>query len=174
VCILAVKKIMAGFDMDRTIPLWDSEVWSLVPWGSDPRMTALARSSSNCKQQTCPLVREGAPHQQTRNCLTEIKLRSWAPDGGLTPRQTYWLTVGRNVNLTLTLRVGSWSNELVARQLPAGRNVSTEAEDIVVIRHQATTVEDKANWEDYVCCGYSDLWSVWLSESVLVICSYVL
>jgi hypothetical protein len=26
------------------------------------------------ERQTRPLVREGAPHQQTRNCLTEIKI----------------------------------------------------------------------------------------------------
>jgi hypothetical protein len=42
------------------------------------------------------------------------------------------------------VRVDSWSNELVVRQLPAGKNVSTEAEDIVTIRHQATIGEDTA------------------------------
>jgi hypothetical protein len=31
------------------------------------------------------------------------------------------------------------------RQSPAGKNVSTEAEDIAGIRHQATTGEDIAN-----------------------------
>jgi hypothetical protein len=39
----------------------------------------------------------------------------------------------------------SWSNELVVRQSPAGKNVSTEAEDIVGIHHQATTGEDTAD-----------------------------
>jgi hypothetical protein len=43
------------------------------------------------------------------------------------------------------LRVDSWSSELVVRQSPAGKNVSTEAEDVVGIRHQATTGEDIAN-----------------------------
>jgi hypothetical protein len=38
----------------------------------------------------------------------------------------------------------NWSNELVARKSPVGKNVSTEAEGIVVIRHQATTGEDTA------------------------------
>jgi hypothetical protein len=38
----------------------------------------------------------------------------------------------------------SWSNELVVGQSPAGKNVSTEAEGIVEIRHQATTGEDTA------------------------------
>jgi hypothetical protein len=42
------------------------------------------------------------------------------------------------------LRVDSWSNELVVRQSPASKNVSTEAQDIVRIRYQATT-EDIAN-----------------------------
>jgi hypothetical protein len=27
-----------------------------------------------CKRQACPPVREGAPHQQTRNCLTNKNL----------------------------------------------------------------------------------------------------
>jgi hypothetical protein len=40
------------------------------------------------------------------------------------------------------LRVDSWSDELIVRQSPAGKNVSTEAEEIVGIRHQATTGED--------------------------------
>jgi hypothetical protein len=44
---------------------------------SDPKMTALARASSNCKQrQTRPLVREVAPTQQTRKCQTIIEIWS--------------------------------------------------------------------------------------------------
>jgi hypothetical protein len=35
-------------------------------------------------------------------------------------------------------------------QSPAGKNVSTEAEDSVEIRHQATTGEDTADREDLV------------------------
>jgi hypothetical protein len=54
----------------------DSKIWPRVLRGSDPKMTALARASSNCKRQTCPLVREGAPNQQTRNCQTIIKIWS--------------------------------------------------------------------------------------------------
>jgi hypothetical protein len=38
----------------------------------------------------------------------------------------------------------------VVRQFPAGKNVSTEAEDIVVIRNQATTCEDAADGNDVV------------------------
>jgi hypothetical protein len=39
----------------------------------------------------------------------------------------------------------SWSNELIVRQSLAGKNVSTEAKDIVGICHQAMTGEDIAN-----------------------------
>jgi hypothetical protein len=45
---------------------------------------------------------------------------------------------------------GKWRNELFMRQSPAGKNMSLEAEDIVEIRHQATTGEDTADWEDLV------------------------
>jgi hypothetical protein len=57
------------------------------PWvarDSDPRKTVLARPSSNWKLQTRPGVREGAPHQQTRNFLQIIKKfvmgPRWEPD----------------------------------------------------------------------------------------------
>jgi hypothetical protein len=43
-------------------------------WDSDPRKTALTRASSIYKGQTRPLVREGAPQEQTRNCQTIIKI----------------------------------------------------------------------------------------------------
>jgi hypothetical protein len=65
-------------------------------------MTALARASSGYKGQTRPVVREGAQHEQTRNCLTVINIWSWAPDGCFIPRQTGRLTVGRNMTLTLS------------------------------------------------------------------------
>jgi hypothetical protein len=39
----------------------------------------------------------------------------------------------------------SWGNALVVTQSPANKNVSTEAEDIVEIRHQKTTSEDTAD-----------------------------
>jgi hypothetical protein len=76
---------------------WDSKIWTYVPQVSDRRMTVLVRNSSNCKWQTCPHVREGAPHQHTHNCLAVTKIWSLAPDGGFTPRQTGQLTVGRNI-----------------------------------------------------------------------------
>jgi hypothetical protein len=40
------------------------------------------------------------------------------------------------------LSVDSSRNELIVSQSLAGKNVSTEAEDIVGIRHQVTTSED--------------------------------
>jgi hypothetical protein len=93
--------------------IWESKIWSWVPRDSDPRMTALARTSSNCTRKTRHLVREGAPHKQTRNCLTVIKVWSWGPDGCLTPRQNGQLTVGRNKDSTLTF----WISSAVGSQL---------------------------------------------------------
>jgi hypothetical protein len=57
-------------------PIWDRKIWSRVPPNLDPRMTALARASSNYKFQTQSLVRESAPHQQTRKCQTTTKIWS--------------------------------------------------------------------------------------------------
>jgi hypothetical protein len=55
-------------------------------------------------QKTDPSSRQrGAPHQQTCKCLTEIKICSQVPNGGLTPTQTGRLTVGHDITLTLTL-----------------------------------------------------------------------
>jgi hypothetical protein len=39
---------------------------------------------------------------------------------------------------------------LILGQSPTGKNVSTEAEDIVGIRHQAMTGEYTADWEDII------------------------
>jgi hypothetical protein len=83
--------------------VWDSKLWSRVPRDSDPKMTLLPRVSSNCKRQTRPLVRDSAPHQQTRVCLAVIKIWSKAPDGCFIPRQTARLTVGRYIRLRLRL-----------------------------------------------------------------------
>jgi hypothetical protein len=48
---------------------------------SDPINTTLERASSIYNRQTRPLVREGAPRKQYRNCQTVINICSWAPDG---------------------------------------------------------------------------------------------
>jgi hypothetical protein len=81
--------------------IWDSKIRSQVPRDSDPRKTALARANRICKGQTRPLVREGAPQKQHRNCQTVINILSWVPDGARhLDLLTDWLTVGRNVTLT--------------------------------------------------------------------------
>jgi hypothetical protein len=69
-------------------------LWSRVPRDSDPRKTALGRTSSIYKRQARPLVREGVPKKQHRNCqMVIINIWSWAPDGArhqdlLTHRQS--------------------------------------------------------------------------------------
>jgi hypothetical protein len=52
--------------------------------------------------------------------------------------------------MTIHYKQNSWSNELVVGQSPASKNVSTEVEGIVGIRHQATNSEDTADYEDLV------------------------
>jgi hypothetical protein len=95
--------------------IWDSKIWSLVPEDTDQRMTALAKARSNCKWQTHPLITKGAPHQQTRKCVTVTKIWFWAPDGCLTPRKTGRLTVGRNMTLTqFSLRLRRWRRRFAA------------------------------------------------------------
>jgi hypothetical protein len=54
---------------------------------------------------------------------------------------------------------------------PAGKNVSTEADDIAGIRHQATTGEDTADQEDLTMCC-SELQIVWISVNAIVTWSY--
>jgi hypothetical protein len=83
------------------VAIWGSKIWPWVPRDLDLRTIVLARASSNCKQQTCTLAREGAPHQQTHNHLTVMKIWSKVPDGCFIPRQTGRLIVGRNMTLTL-------------------------------------------------------------------------
>jgi hypothetical protein len=79
-------------------------------------MTLLARASINCKRQTRPLVREGAPYQQTLNCLSNKNL-VLGPRCGLTPRQTGRLTVSLNITLTLTF-TSSQTTPLVEEEAP--------------------------------------------------------
>jgi hypothetical protein len=55
--------------------IWARKIWSRVPCDSDPKMTALARPRRNCKRQTRPLVRQSAPHQQTRKRLKKSGLK---------------------------------------------------------------------------------------------------
>jgi hypothetical protein len=67
-------------------------------------MTALASTSSNCKQQIRSSIKEGTPPPPPSNLqLTAVAIWSWALDGCSTPIQSGRLTVGRNKALTLTL-----------------------------------------------------------------------
>jgi hypothetical protein len=79
----------------------------MSPVGLRPEKSCAGDAQQKLKS-TDPLVKEGAPHQQTRNCLKNNprengKIWSRVPDECLTPRRTGRLTVGRNVTLTLTL-----------------------------------------------------------------------
>jgi hypothetical protein len=77
---------------------WQKTDWPLVRKGR-PSVTALTRTNS--KLQTRPLIREGATKWQS-----QAKNKNWSrvPNGGLTPRLTGRLTVGRNVTSASTLR----------------------------------------------------------------------
>jgi hypothetical protein len=54
----------------------------------------------------------------------------------------------------------SWSNELIVRHSPAGKNMNTEAEDIVGIRHHASTSETIANWKYFMCAVVTMMFGV--------------
>jgi hypothetical protein len=51
------------------------------PKGLGPRKTALARASGTYKRQTRPLVREGVPRNQERNCHTYSVFRTETKSG---------------------------------------------------------------------------------------------
>jgi hypothetical protein len=77
----------------RDLKNWDNKIWTWAPWDSDPSGTALARTSSNIKLQTCPLVREGAkkitnPQLPKENLKEkEVVGTRWVAD-----TRTDWLT----------------------------------------------------------------------------------
>jgi hypothetical protein len=85
--------------------IWASKIWSRVPRDSDLRKTALARANSIYKRQTRPLVREGAPQKQHRNCQTVINIWSWTPDGA---RHQDLLTDWQSVAMWLWLWFWLW------------------------------------------------------------------
>jgi hypothetical protein len=113
---------LSRFGDSRT---WGRKIWSRVPWDWNPRMTALARTSSDCKWQTRPLDREGAPYQQMHICPTLIKIWSWVSSRCLTSRHTVRLTVRYNITSTFSSlsplggveRVGWWVTESVKELL---------------------------------------------------------
>jgi hypothetical protein len=128
-------------------------------------MIVLVEASSNCKRQTHLLIK--------RTCITWTNLQQsdsnknlvLGPRCCLTPRETGWLNAGHNFDFDL--------NELVVGQLPAGKNMSTEAEDIVGIHHQAVTGVNTAEWEvlvrAVVNCRVCEL-AITLQLCVVMIC----
>jgi hypothetical protein len=68
------------------------------PKGLGPRNTALARASGTYKRQTRPLVREGAPRNQERNCQTysEWKKNLVVSPGWVLYTKTDWPTDRRS------------------------------------------------------------------------------
>jgi hypothetical protein len=72
--------------------IWDNNIWSRALLHLDSRKTALGRPSRNCKLQNHPLIREGAPHQQTHNCLTIIKRKLVTGPKWVHDTKIDWLT----------------------------------------------------------------------------------
>jgi hypothetical protein len=70
--------------------IWDSKMWLWISRDSDPRMTALMRTSSNCKQQTQPLVKTGC-YIRAMTARIQLKENRWPwVSRGLAPRGTDW------------------------------------------------------------------------------------
>jgi hypothetical protein len=71
-------------------------------------MTALARTNTNWKRQTHPLLSDRAAHINKPGNVSQVTRIWWSlgpldwGGGGLTPRQIDRLTVGRDLTLTLT------------------------------------------------------------------------
>jgi hypothetical protein len=97
----------------------NNKLWSWVPWDSDLRKAALAMPGKNWKAQTRLLVKEDAPHQQTRNCKKKNDQRengkNWSqvPCGCLVPRWTGRQTVGCNIALTLPVLYSSFIRNVI-------------------------------------------------------------
>jgi hypothetical protein len=137
--------------------IWHNKIWSWFALDSDPRMTALTRPSSNCKRQTRALVREGAPHKETRSYLTDNKNLVLGLKWVLDTRQTGQLTVDRNITLTFwvvesaeTRSYEKWLAGIV--QESRGRWTSA-----VRSRYQATASE---GWEDFMCALFTVIFGV--------------
>jgi hypothetical protein len=83
--------------------IWDSKIWSWVPRDSDLRITALARTSSNCKRQTHPLARKDVTWGPLPQEFSWKKKSLVVSLKGLMPRRTdWWETANRKVTLILT------------------------------------------------------------------------
>jgi hypothetical protein len=86
-----------------------------------PVVANQGKASSIYKRQIRPLVREGPQQNQDHNCQTLmnkylIMISRW----GSTPRLTDWLTVSRNVTLTLT-------NQQLGKNVTVVRNTRNDS-----------------------------------------------
>jgi hypothetical protein len=91
----------------------------VIPKGPGPEKDCAGKGSSMYKWQTRPLVREGAPQKQDRNCQTVINIWSWAADGArhrdlLTdwPSVSMWLWLWLLPTTVQVTVVSEWQNKL--------------------------------------------------------------
>jgi hypothetical protein len=54
---------------DINTEIWSSSFWDFRIWDE-----TCGTRTRECKRQTRPIIRESAPHEQTRNCMTLIKM----------------------------------------------------------------------------------------------------
>jgi hypothetical protein len=142
-------------------------VWEIL----DNIEPSLGNNSPTCqrqwrkcwKRQTRPLVREGAPHQQHRNCLTNKNL-VFSPRWGLTPRLTGRLTVDRKV----TLINCCWPSPAQSFLLPSRNKETLCSRGPAVISSQPVPSSKRGqflntwmseNWTKILVMNFKDTWS---------------
>jgi hypothetical protein len=124
----------------------DSKMWSRVPRDSNPRKTTLARTISIYKRPT-PLVREGAPQKQDRNCQKVINIWSWAPDG---VRHQDLLIDWPSVAMSLWLWLWLWSK--------SSRYHSEISERFFIAIRQTNLVQKEFNvWAVMIDCNCKEV-----------------
>jgi hypothetical protein len=99
-------------------------VWPWVSRDSHARWTALESTSSNCKGQTRPSIRDGVPHPETPNCLLVTMMCAWAQNRDIRPRQIGPMTSGRNMTQSLIFEL--WFSMLKVTVVTKQRLVNIE------------------------------------------------
>jgi hypothetical protein len=79
--------------------IWDSNIWSRVARGSDPKMTALARSSGNCKRKPRPRL------TSTKRQLSDSNKNLVVSPTRVFYSKTDWPTNRRNSRLRLRIHI---------------------------------------------------------------------
>jgi hypothetical protein len=121
--------------------IWDSKIRSASIKGLGPEKDCVGKIQQHI-QKTDPSSRQrGRPRKQDRNCQIVIaKYLVMSPRWSSTPRLTDWLTVSRNVTLTLTWE----STDGAMIQLWDIRQpIRMSAGDTVKIRYQEKTIKDR-------------------------------